>query len=243
MDAESQRAIAKFIETEMLDFKRARVATAESKRPLVTIARDHGSGGEEIGRGLAEVLGVNYFDKEIIERIAKVAGADPKMTAMLDETVRDQLQIWLSSFMGGRTLSPSEYQKGLVKVVLAIAPLGGVLIGRGANLILRKHSVFRVRIIGSPEVCARRLAAAQGMSDHDALAQVQKINQERARFVWESFKVRTNEPINYDIVVNTDHFPDLNKVVRFLAMAYDAHDDTAAATPRQPAAAGSSATG
>lgn len=231
MNAESQRAIAKYILTEMLDPKPIAAVEIVGRRPLVTIARDHGSGGEEIGRGLAEALKVNYFDKEIIERIAKSAGTDPGMMAALDETVRDQFQIWLSSFMGGRQASPSEYQRNLVRIVLAIAPMGGVIMGRGANVILRKHSVFRVRIVGSPEACARRLAAAEGKDMREAASRIQHINQERARFVWEAFKVRTNEPINYDIVVNTDHFPDLHKVVGFLAAAYAAHDDTAAAQP------------
>ena len=47
---------------------------SEEKKYLITISRQTGSGGREIGQKLAERLGIRFFDKEILERAAKESG-------------------------------------------------------------------------------------------------------------------------------------------------------------------------
>ena len=195
-----------------------------TRKPLVTIARDHGSGGDEVARGLAAALDVECYDKELIDRIAKAANADKRVVEALDETVKDQLELWLSSVLSKRKYSASDYLRSLIRTAVAIGPLGGVVVGRACHIILKRFRVFRVRLVGTPDVCGQRLADRQGGGDLKQLVeQVKAINTQRARFVVENFKVSLDDPTQFDITVNTDRYQDLSKVVDVLKTAYWDH--------------------
>ena len=212
--------LARLIETELREGHDTGLPSARG--PLVTIAGDYGCGGEEIGRRLAEALEVPWYDKDLIERVAKAARTDQAAMAALDETVKGPLEIWVTSLLAHQSFSPSEYLHHLVRVLMGIARHGGVIMGRGGHVILRRHHPFRVRLVGSPAKCAKRVAADEGLSDNAAATKVQQKNQERDRFLWEDFRVRRNEPHNYDLVINTDSFTGVGAVVDLLSAAYHA---------------------
>ena len=213
--------LARLIEAELKQLRDSELPSA--RRPLVTITRDYGCGGEEIGRQLAEALNVPWFDRDLIERVAKAARADKAAMAALDETVKGPLEVWLTSLLAQQSFSPSEYLHHLVRVLMGVARHGGVVMGRGGHIILRRQHPFRVRLVGTVEKCAERVAAAEGLSDRAAAAKVQQKNRERSLFLWEDFRARTNEPYNYDLLINTDGFADPGAVVQILRSAYDAH--------------------
>ena len=199
-----------------------------TRKPLVAMARDRGSGGDEIGRGLAAALEVECYDKELIDRIATLAHADKRVIETLDETVKDRMELWLSSMLLKQRYSSSDYLRSLVHVVVGIAPLGGVIVGRACHLILERFRVFRVRVVGSPERCAQRLADQQGGGDLDKLVKEAKtINAQRAQFVLENFKVRLDDATQFDLVINTDGYDDLAKAVEILTAAYWHHKASA----------------
>ena len=225
----SGEPLARLIETELKQLRETEVPSA--RRPLVTITRDYGCGGEDIGRQLAGMLNVPWYDRDLIERVAKAARTDPAVMAALDETVKGPLEVWVTSLLAQQAFSPSEYLHHLVRVLIGIARHGGVIMGRGGHVILHRHHPFRVRLVGTPERCAKRIAEAEGLSDRAATTKVQQKNRERALFLWEDFRVRTNEPHNYDMLINTDGFADLGAVVQILRMAYTAH---AASLSRAP---------
>ena len=181
--------------------------------PLVTIARDLGSGGEVVGRGIAERLGVDFYDKQILDRVAQAAGAEPSTLAALDESVRDRLEHWVSSMIDPSSYKPSDYARHLVTVILSIGFTGGVIMGRGSNIILRQQRPFRLRVVGSEAVCARRMAMTDGLEVSEAAARIHQTNEGRARFVWQTFKIRHDDPLTFDAVVNTDRFLDVSVLV------------------------------
>ncbi len=194
------------------------------KPPVVTIARDYGCGAERVGRALAEALHVDYYDKDIVERIAEAAHEDKSAMALLDETDIDKWGLWLSSLTTHTRLHPTLYMRQLINIVLYIGSTGGVIMGRGAHLILRGRGAFRLRLVGSVEHCARRIAAEEGLDKTEAAAKVRDTNQKRARFLWEHFKSRTNEPHNFDLILNTDGFPKVDDLVHIVLAAHAAHE-------------------
>ncbi|MCB9947715.1 MAG: cytidylate kinase-like family protein [Rhodospirillaceae bacterium] len=212
--------LARLIETELKQLRETELPRL--RRPLVAITRDYGCGGEEIGHQLAEALEVPWFDRDLIERVAKAARTDKAAMAALDETVKGPLEVWVTSLLAQQSFSPSEYLHHLVRVLMGIARHGGVIMGRGSHVILKRQHPFRVRLVGTPEKCAERVALAEGLSERAAEAKVKQKNRERALFLWEDFHVRTNEPLNYDILINTDGFADLGQVVEILRSAYHA---------------------
>ena len=63
---------------------------------IITIARQFGSGGHEIGKALAETLGIPFYDKELISLAAKDSGMDAEVFENVDERATNSLLYSLS---------------------------------------------------------------------------------------------------------------------------------------------------
>ncbi|EKV32634.1 hypothetical protein C882_2713 [Caenispirillum salinarum AK4] len=190
--------------------------------PAIAISRDYGSGGDEIAQLLSQRLHLKVYDREMIDKVAQRIGTDPQTVRQLDEGIGRVREMWLTRLFSGQDLSPDTYKRHLVDVILSLGRAGGVLLGRGAHVVLSTSTALRVRITGSPEMCTRRVAAAEGLSYDDALDKVREINHNRGKFVWDLFHVRTSDAHNFDIVVNTDRLVDFNQAAAMLENAYHA---------------------
>lgn len=187
-------------------------------KPVVTLSRDYGSGGREIAGELAKHLAVPVYDKELLDAVVERSGADPHLLAQLDEKTRGFWDSWIVSMLSGENVQDDNYRRHLVKVVLAILNTGngGVIIGRGAHLILAQQDVFRVRIVASPETCAERVAHKRQISQEEARKEVARVNEGRSRFVWDVFKKRLNDPAAFDLTLNTDHLSKYEEVAEII---------------------------
>lgn len=190
-------------------------------RPVVTLSRDYGSGGREIAQLLAQHLAVPVFDKELLDAVVAQSGVNPHLMAQLDEKTRGFWDSWIVSMLSGENVQDDHYRRQLVKVVLGILNTGkgGVIIGRGAHLILAQQNVFRVRIVASPETCADRIAHKRQISPEEARKEVARINDGRAKFTWDVFQKRLNEPAAFDLTVNTDHMSKYEEVAEVIIFA------------------------
>ncbi|HUX63101.1 cytidylate kinase-like family protein [Sulfuricella sp.] len=196
-----------------------------AERPVVTLSRDYGSGGREIAQQLAKHLAVPVYDKELLDAVVERSGADPHLLAQLDEKTRGFWDSWIVSMLSGENVLDDNYRRHLVKVVLGIfnTGKGGVIIGRGAHLILAQQNVFRVRIIASPETCAERVAHKRQISLEEARKEVARVNGDRAKFIWDVFKKRLNEPAAFDLTINTDHLSKYEEVAEIIIFAMQYH--------------------
>lgn len=216
---------AKLVETLVKAQMASGHATRQPDKPVVTLSRDYGSGGREIAQFLAQRLGVPVYDKELLDAVVERSGIDPNLMAQLDErTQGTTLNSWLVSLLSGENMLTDDYRRHLVKVVLAICNTGdgGVIIGRGAHLILAQQEVFRVRVVASPDTCAARIAEKKGVSREEGRKLVDLVNQGRGKFVHDVFNERLNTPTAYDLVINTDRlsrFEDAAEIIIF-AMQY-----------------------
>lgn len=219
------QALLTYVQTDQLQPHRPHSGALEKPPPVVTIARDHGAGGDVIAPKVAGALGVPCFDKEILDAVVATAKSDPALMRQLDEKLPERAGMFLYASLMGLHDPMSEYQQLLTRVVNGIAFRGGVIVGRGAHLLLRGSLRFRVRIVGSDEVCARRLAGGDASTVADRLAEVRKVNAARAKFFQETFKVGNNDPLQYDLIVNTDRFADLDSVADLIVRGYRAHGE------------------
>jgi hypothetical protein len=188
----------------------------EKLHPVVALSRSYGSGGEEIGRALSKRLQVGYFDKEILNQIVSQSGGDKYLLEKLDETVKNRWDAWILSFLSGDNVLNENYERLLINVMLGMLDTGGVIMGRGAHLILAQHEIIRVRIIGSPEVCAKRVMENEGLTLAEARKKVDEMNHQRGKFVWDYWKHRLSDPTEFDLVINTDHFHDFTPVTALI---------------------------
>lgn len=199
-------------------------------RPVLTISRDYGSGGGDIARLLAERLNVECYDKEILDAITERAGADRQLLERLDDKVGEELGVWLYSLVTGQRATRADYVNFLFKVILGIGAQGGVILGRGGHLILAdKKKVLRVRITGSPDRCAERVAEKEGMTLKAAKDRLLEVRQERGRFIWEVFHKRLNDPSTFDLVINTDRFNSIEPLMAIILESLEGIGGIAAA--------------
>lgn len=190
-------------------------------KPVVTLSRDEGTLGDEIAAILAEKLEVEVFDKQILDKIAARAGIDPGLMQELDEKVGKSRHLWLFAFIENINLTHDEYRRHLLNVVTGILRTGGIIIGRGAHLILAKSRALRVRITGSEAICAERIAETRGISTAEARRIFNQVGRERGRFIWEHFHQRLNDPTTFDLVINTDRITNPTEVADTIAAALE----------------------
>lgn len=117
---------------------------------VITIGREYGSGGREIGRKLAEALGIKFYDKEIIDMAAKESGMSKEIFEKVDETAASSLlySIVSGTYMIGNHMSPLLdlpindklfiLESDIIKQVAAKESC--VIVGRCADYILRDQS-------------------------------------------------------------------------------------------------------
>lgn len=173
--------------------------------PVVTISRTFGSGGVDLARHLGTILGVKVFDKELLERVVEVSKVDRYLMEQLDEHVRGAMSEWATALITGKNVLSEDYRRHLFSVVVGIARRGGIIVGRGANLLLRDNpKVLHLRVVGSAEVCARRVAQREGITLEKACERVIEVNRERETFIYSLYKSKADDSLNFDLVLNSD---------------------------------------
>jgi len=192
-----------------------RSALLETK-PVVTVARGFGSWGDEIAEALAQELNVECWNQNILDALATTARTQKKLMEELDEKVTDFWDDWLHSLIRNQHIDRTDYVRHLFNFVLGVFNKGGVIVGRGAHLMLKNKKVFRVRVVASPDVCACRVARENDLTQEQALKNVAEVNEEWGEFVWEVYGSRLNDPTTYDLIINTDRLSSVDQGVELI---------------------------
>jgi hypothetical protein len=187
------------------DPKRVENCELEKICPVVTVSRAVGAGGSKIAELLAENLTVPCFGYSLIDSIVKESKQNKFLLALVDEKAPGIMEDWIHSLFTKGRVSKSGYYMRLVKTTLAIAKTGGVIVGRGAHLILASNpQVFRLRIEGSMEACVERVAERESIKKKKAKELIATTERERRKYVRELYHRFPHDRTYYDLVINTD---------------------------------------
>jgi cytidylate kinase len=177
--------------------------TRSAARPCIALSRLAGAGGTALGQRAAEWLGYEFLDRELIDRIAREEGIHHPLVAELDERIRGGIERTVA-LLRRRSFTERDYLEHLFRVVLALGERGGaVVVGRGAPFILPAHRALRVLVVAPKSVRLERFAQAQGLPHGDAVDELARIDESRRAFLVHNFDVRQDDPLLYDLVVNT----------------------------------------
>lgn len=159
-----------------------------------------GSLGGEIGRLVAERLGYRLVWRELINQAARRSGAPEAALAAIDE-------------LGLLDMCPSPkacraYRAAVKQVIDELAVEGNcVILGRAGQVLLKGvPGCLHVRLIAPVPTRASRVAERLGISIEAAQAQVEASDQSRSRYLKRFYHVRWDDPLLYDLVINTDGF-------------------------------------
>jgi cytidylate kinase len=165
---------------------------------IVAISETAGSLGNEIGRRLADSLGCGFADREIIAKAAERFGVD---AADVRHGAEEKPSLW-ERF----TDSHRRFKVFVEASVLDMAmhdPI--VLAGLASTLVLRDiHHALRVRTNAPARERAARLQQQQGLTPQGAADVVHQTDRERAARVKFLYSVDVDDPLLYDVVLNTE---------------------------------------
>lgn len=158
---------------------------------IVTISREFGSGGRELGKRLAGLLGFDYYDREIITAIAKQNGLDEGYVEMALEK-RDWQVMPLTfghSFMGinGMQQMQTNLLVAQKRVIEEIAKTGKdcVIVGRNADVLLADKKPFRIFVCAGMDAkiqrCMERASEGESISRKGAEQNILRIDKARAK--------------------------------------------------------------
>jgi len=164
---------------------------------IITISRQMGSGGIPIAQKVAEKLGYTLVDGDAIMEVADQYGLTRESVEQADEKPPHFVE----------TLdSKHEIALHLIElIILEYALKGNVIIyGRGGQDLLEGiQSVLRVRIIAPFEDRVERWAEREWLDPDRARRLVRKNDQQRAGFIKYYFDRDWDDPLGYDLVINT----------------------------------------
>ena len=152
-------------------------------KQIITIGREFGAGGGELGRRLARELGIAYYDRDIILRTAKVsAHLTPEQVRRWDERVPHEFGFTQSLFNFYERPLSEELWDAQVRAIREIADKEScVIVGRCANAILKERPcTFNVFIHAPLVPRIGRVMKRENIDHMEAAATIERIDAERA---------------------------------------------------------------
>jgi cytidylate kinase len=158
---------------------------------IIAISREFGSGGRELGKRLADKLGYDYYDSEIISAVAKNSGMDAGYveTALSDHGWQD-FPITYRSTIGSSVYLNSGMVNLLLeqkRVIEGIAELGKdfVIVGRNADVILQQYEPFSLFVCADLQTkvqrCRERAPEGENLSEKELIRKIRQIDKARAK--------------------------------------------------------------
>ena len=172
---------------------------ADGAGVIITISREHGSGGKRIGQIVAERLGVPFYYKEMIAVAAHESGLDKEF---ISDVNADSPAVLRGLYMSAEAVSQAVTAQD--KAIKSLADRGGcVLVGRAADYVLHeRQNVLRVFVRADGEYKAQRVASTYGDSLDDAKKQVKRADAARAAYYKSVSGKAWGDPRNYDLVID-----------------------------------------
>lgn len=195
---------------------------------VITIGRQFGSGGRELGHKLADALNIAYYDKELLEEASKQAGISEDIIARSDEKFPSFFNAFIpvsigynpaASYLGSSsTISADNLYKAQSDVIEAIAQRHScVIVGRSADYVLRNHPrLLSIFVHADIEDCINRiLSRCDCMTRDEARAKAEKTNKLRASY-YNFYTDKTwGNAATYDLSVNSSVMP-IDKIVEVI---------------------------
>lgn len=189
-------------------------------RPCITVSRETGSGGRLIAQLVAKSLGFKYYDRKLVELIAKSSNTRKDLIESLDEKSQDFVSQMMSNLLGEKTISASTYFRHLIQVILTLVKKGNcVILGRGANFVVPSQFALNVRVTAPFKIRLAKTMEFERLSEKRARAVMRKKQYERKEFVQRCFSRDVANADYYDLVINTAHLT-AEQAVRIVIKAF-----------------------
>lgn len=174
------------------------------KQIIISISREYGSGGHEIGRKLAEKLEFEFFDRNLLDELSNIKGVDTNLLKKYDEKPRNP---FFSRTVRGYSNSPeqniAEMQFSLLKQKAADED-SFVILGRCSDEIFMGISdVLKIFIRGDLDTKVKRVMEKRGMDASEAVKTIERHDKKRKAYHDYFCHSKWGELSNYDLCVDS----------------------------------------
>lgn len=199
-------------------------------KSIITIGREFGSGGRELGRRLAENLGYAYYDQEIITEISNRTELSEKYVQSILEkkpaasfpihTGRSFYPMVNPAILQGQKLYQA--QRSILRELSERSDC--VIIGRCADWILKDKKPFRIFVYADPESkierCRLKGREAMPLTEKELKRHIQEVDRHRAEY-YEFYTDQTwGDRKNYDLCINTTN-TDLKELAAVISRLFE----------------------
>ena len=169
---------------------------------IITIAREYGSGGRYVGRLVAQKLGIKFYDKDIMVKLAEETGLSLDYIES-NEQKRDNVAN-ISSNITGLTTQDNLYLEES-KLIKSLSSSSCVIIGRCADDILKdEKNILKVFIYSDMDDKIKRVTTHYNIDKKNALKEIKRINKLRSNHYKHYTGKNWGMPDNYDLCINSD---------------------------------------
>ncbi|MGI5973199.1 MAG: AAA family ATPase [Oscillospiraceae bacterium] len=181
------------------------------ERTYITIGRQFGSGGREVGKKVAQALGIPYYDKELLAVAAKESGLSHQFLQAYDE--RPTNSFFYSLVMGQQNLLVGAQNvtveqlaaKAQRDAVQSVADKGScVIVGRCADYLLReREGLLRVFICADWDKRIDRVCRRDGLGQKEAEEKLRRMDKTRAAYYSFHTDRKWGAAETYDLCINS----------------------------------------
>ena len=193
------------------------------QKKVITVSREFGSGGRSIAKLVAEKLGYDYYDSELVERVAKETGFSEEYIADAGEYAPGKSMLSYAFSSGtphaGTPMNAADYLWATqCRIITEIAEKGDcVIVGRCADYILRdRDDCLNVFIHADKNYKAKRIVELYGVTDKSPEKRLNEKDTKRKV----NYKYYTGRdwgiPENYHLCLNSSYF-DTEKCAEIIA--------------------------
>lgn len=180
---------------------------------IITIGREFGSGGRELGRRLAEELNIEYYDREILTEIAKRTSlAEAYIQNVVERQPHSLLPItigrsfaYVEDYAFKQAQAVYQAQSNIIRDLADKSDC--VIIGRCADYILRDKNPMRIFVYADLESriarCMDRRAEGEALTEKEMKKQILAMDKNRARYYEFYTGTKWGDKFNYDLCINT----------------------------------------
>ena len=180
---------------------------------IITIGREFGSGGRELGLKLSQRLGIAYYDQEIISEISRRTElSEQYVRKMAEKKPMFSFPLHIGRSFHYMQNSPWDLNLSIFREQSAIIremaeKSDCVIVGRCADDILREMNPLRIFVYGDMETklerCRKRTGSDEKMTDREILSNIRKIDKNRSEYYGLYTGKVWGDKQSYDLCINT----------------------------------------
>ena len=198
-------------------------------KKIITISREYGSGGDIIGKLLANHLGLPYYDNELLLLAHKRSDIRLSTIKEYDEKRGNRYLFYEVNHEGNSTVKKGESMEDTIYAIQKDAILslaekgnGAVIIGRCADAILKEagYEPLTIFISAPVEFRTHRISIVEGIDEAAARKRVKHMDKSRQQFYESRSDQLWGHPATYDLCYNSAKYSNFDDIAELIAEYY-----------------------